>query len=294
MFFSTDYLGDDKIDLREYIKRQHFKLLKGDPKVLKEAISPYFLRRRKKDALPDLPEKVHEEIWLDLKEKQREHYDLAERKGVINLNELGDRVTVQHVLALITKLKQICNLDPVSKEGCKLEYLEEQLEELTEVGDKALVYSQYPMKTLAQIEARLSRFNPLLYHGTLPGKVRDKIVEDFQEKDDHQVLLMSVKAGGLGLTLTRANYVFHFDRWWNPATATQAEDRTHRIGQTKTVFVISLFTVGTIEERIQQILERKRHLFDEIVDDLSMTDLKKVMTEEELFGLFNLKKVKRE
>lgn len=262
------------------------------PLKVKEAIKPYFLRRRKTDVLPELPEKIYEEIWLELSSAQREAYNKAEQEGIIALNEHGYSITVQHILALITKLKQICNLDPISKESCKLDYLLEKLEEISEQDDKALVFSQYPEKTLKFLEPALKRFNPLVYHGALSDYQRDKIIKRFQEEEENKVILMSVKAGGLGLTLTRANYVFHFDLWWNPAVATQAEDRVHRIGQKKTVFVTSLFTVDTIEERIQNLLKRKRELFKEVIDDLSDTNLSKVLTEEELFSLFNLQKAK--
>src|SRR5262249_9589571 len=110
----------------------------------------------------------------------------------------------------------------------------------------------------------------------------------FQQEEENRVLLMSTKAGGLGITLTRASYVFHVDMWWNPASAAQAEDRVHRIGQEKTVFVTTSLTVGTVEERIQEIIARKRELFKRVIDDLSDANLSAALTEEELFGLFNL------
>jgi superfamily II DNA or RNA helicase len=260
------------------------------PKKVSEAIRPYFLRRRIKDVLPELPEKLYEEKWLELSPSQREAYNKAEREGIVALNEQGDSISIQHVLALITKLKLICNIDQITKESCKLEYLLEQLEGVTEQGDKALVFSQYPEKTLAYLEPELRRFNPLLYHGALSDVRREYIIKTFQELDDNKILLMSVKAGGLGITLTRANYVFHFDLWWNPSVAEQAEGRVHRIGQTKTVFVNYLFTRNTIEERIENLLKRKRALFKSVIDDLSDTKLTQVLTEEELFGLFGLKK----
>ena len=263
------------------------------PQKVKEAIKPYFLRRRKADVLDDLPAKNCDEIWLELSSAQREAYDKAEREGVVSLNEKGDLVTVQHVLALITKLKQICNYEPVTKESCKLEYLIGQLENIAEENAKVLIFSQYPEKTLKSIEPELKQFSPLVYHGTLSDSQRDKIVDDFQNKEECKALLMSVKAGGLGLTLTRANYVFHFDLWWNPAIAVQAEDRAHRIGQKKTVYVTSLFTLNTIEQRIQNLLKRKRELFASVIDDLSDTNLSKALTEDELFSLFNLQKGKR-
>ncbi len=262
------------------------------PQRVKAAIKPYFLRRRKIDVLDDLPAKNCDEVWLDLTPAQREAYDRAEKEGVIALNEQGDSVTVQHVLALITKLKQICNVEPISKESCKLEYLMEQLPEIIEQGGKSLIFSQYPDKTLKFLEPELRQFSPLVYHGMLSDTQRDKIIDDFQNKDNCKALLMSVKAGGLGLTLTRANFVFHFDLWWNPSVAAQAEDRAHRIGQKKSVYVTSIFTVNTIEEKIQLLLKRKRKLFASVIDDLSDTNLSVTLDEEELFGLFNLQKGK--
>lgn len=259
------------------------------PAVIKHAIKPYFLRRRKADAL-SLPEKVHEEAWLELTPTQKAAYDRAEREGVVALNEHGDAVTIQHVLALITKLKQICNRDPVTGESCKLEYLKDKLQKADEQGDKALVFSQYPDKTLRFIAKELQEYNPLIYHGGLSDSQRDGNVNAFQDQESNKVLLISVRAGGLGLTLTRANYVFHYDLWWNPATAAQAEDRAHRIGQRKTVFVTTLLAVDTIEERIQNLLKQKRELFKIVVDDLSDTNLSSALSEEELFGLFNIQK----
>ena len=271
-------------------------LLKEDdvatPSRVKVAIRPYLLRRRKRDALPELPEKVCDEIWLELSPAQTDAYNRAEEEGIVELNSHGDRVTIQHVLALITKLKQICNLEPVSGESCKLEYLLEELEGISEQGDKALVFSQYPEKTLSFLQPELERFRPLVYHGSMSESQRDAVVTKFQREEENRVFLISVKAGGLGLTLTRANYVYHFDLWWNPSVSVQAEDRTHRIGQKKTVFVTSVLTAGTIEEKIQNMLNKKRELFKAIVDDLSDTNLSKVLTKEELFGLFKLAKPK--
>lgn len=177
------------------------------PWMVRDAIKPNFLRRRKTDALPDLPDKLHNEIWLELTSGQRETYDRAEREGKVALNAQGDQVTVQHVLALITKLKQICNMDPVSGESCKLEYLTEQLEDISEQDDKALVFSQYPRKTLDALLPRLRGFSPLVYDGSIPDAKRDDVIQRFQNGEENRVLLMSVRAGGLGLTLTRANYV---------------------------------------------------------------------------------------
>jgi SNF2 family DNA or RNA helicase len=259
------------------------------PWMVREAIKPHFLRRRKKEALPHLPEKVCEEAWLELTDSQRLTYEKAEREGIVELNEQGDQITVQHVLALITKLKQICNVDPVSKESSKLEFVREKLEEIVQEDDKALIFSQYPQKTVPHLRSQLQEFCPLEYSGALSDTERDSVTKRFNDDGQIKVLLMSVKAGGLGLTLTRANYVFHFDLWWNPAVASQAEDRAHRIGQRKTVFVTYLYTVDTIEERIQSLLRRKRELFRELIDDLSDTNLERVLSKEDLLSLFNIK-----
>lgn len=265
----------------------------NSPIKVKRVIKDYIKRRRKTDALPDLPEKVCEDIWLELTDAQRETYERVEQGGIVDLNEKGDYVTVQHVLALITKLKQICNIDPQSGESCKLEHLIEKLPEIIEQGDKALVFSQYPEKTLKVIEPKLQRFEPLIYHGSLSDSKRDDIIKTFEESEGKHVLLMSVKAGGLGITLTRANHVFHFDLWWNPSTAEQAEGRADRIGQPKRVFVTSLFTRDTVEQRIQNILEGKRGIFEAVIGDLSDRNLKKCLSEEELFSVFNIQKAKK-
>jgi HJR/Mrr/RecB family endonuclease len=169
-----------------------------------------------------------------------------------------------------------------------MEYLREQLEELVDNEEKALVFSQYPGKTLREIEPDLEDFEPQMFHGQLSDRQRDRVVREFQEQDESKVLLMSVRAGGVGLTLTRANHVFHFDLWWNPAVARQAEGRAHRIGQQKPVFVKTLYTVGTIEERIHNLLAEKEALFQQVIDDLSDTSLTNLLTEEDLFGLFDL------
>lgn len=261
-------------------------------KLVKERMKPYFLRRRKKDVEKDLPDKEQHPEWIELTPNQRASYDKAEQEGIVTLNELGDKKTIQHYFALITHLKQICNFEVESGESAKLDLLKEKLESIKEQGDKALVFSQFPNKTLKFLQPHLKKFKPLLYHGGLSDRQRENLLKKFIEEADNTVFLMSVRAAGLGINLQRANYVFHFDQWWNPATSAQAEDRTHRIGQKKTVFVTTIQTFNTIEERICQLLARKKALFQEVVDDLSDTDLRKVLTEDDLMELFGIKKGK--
>jgi HJR/Mrr/RecB family endonuclease len=162
---------------------------------------------------------------------------------------------------------------------------------ITEEGRKALVFSQFPNQTLKKILPSLSEFNPILYDGSLSDIRRSKIIDDFQSNPECKVLLISLKAGNSGITLTNANYVFQFDSWWNPAISAQAVDRAHRIGQKNTVFEKVLLTNDTIEERIFEILKKKKKIFNDIVDNLSDTELlTEALTEKEIYGLFGLKK----
>ena len=285
---------EDLITICETIKPDIFE--KVNPYIysqLIDAYKPIFLRRKKEDALKDLPPKITKEVWLDLLPSQRKRYDLAEKQGIIDLEGKGEELSIQHILALITKLKQICNYDIIENESCKLDYLVEELEKLTAQGDKALVFSQYPNETLKKLLPHLKQYNPEIYDGSLSDLKRTKIVDDFQQTDNSKLLLLSLKAGNAGITLTRANYVYHFDLWWNPAVSAQAVDRAHRIGQTKTVFERLLLAEDTIERRIYNILAEKKKLFSEIVDGLSDTDLlTQTLTESEIFGLFGLSKKK--
>ena len=280
---------EDLTTIFSYLKPGLFhKIETRNNNLVKTLIKPFVLRRTKGAVLKLLPQKIHNQVYLDLDSNQRVVYNRVEREGITRLNERGNEVTITHVLALISKLKQICNIEPISGESCKLEYLEDMLTNLTETKDKMIVFSQYPKKTLELIEQRLKRFNPAFYDGSLTSRQRERVLTSFREDENIRVLLISLKAGSLGLTLTTANYVTHFDSWWNPAIMSQAEDRTHRIGQKKAVFVTSLIAKNTVEERIQKILEEKQTLFREVVGEVSDYRLANIMTEKELFGLFGL------
>ncbi len=278
---------EDVVSIFAYLRPRMLRISDAEkPWLVKKRIAPYFLRRRAADVLDDLPDKISQEVSIELGDSQRRSYDIAyaEARGSLQKNR-----TRMNALASITRLKQICNIDPATGESSKFEYLVEKLEELSDQGGKALVFSQYPNKTLKQLLPRLQQYDPMVFDGSLSDGQREALVTKFQAADDRSVFLMSVKAGGTGLTLTEANHVFHFDMWWNPATAKQAEGRAHRIGQDKTVFVKTLYTVDTIEERIREILRRKDALFTEVIDDLSVAVVAHRMTDEELFGLFDLK-----
>lgn len=247
------------------------------------------LRRKKEDVLDDLPDKSVYDLWLQLEGRQRETYDRAEQLGVIHLRGLGETITITHVLALIQRLKQICNVCPETGASVKLDDLRERLEQIAAEGQRALVFSQYVHDEfgVGGIVRRLDGLSPLAYHGGLSPREKDEVVSRFKESDRHKALVLSLRAGGQGLNLQEASYVIHFDRWWNPAVERQAEDRTHRLGQKNAVTVYRYICENTIEERIDQILRTKRHLFDKYVDKVSI-DPGKLLGEKEIFGLFGL------
>jgi SNF2 family DNA or RNA helicase len=253
------------------------------------------LRRKKADVLPQLPPKTVSEVVLRLAKRQRETYDDAEKNGVRYLRELGQTARITHVLELIQRLKQICNFCSLSGESVKLDDIEERLGTLVAEGHRALLFSQYTDSDygVGAVEERLSRFQPLTYTGALSTVARDRVIQRFKIHPEHKLLVLSLRAGGQGLNLQQASYVFHFDRWWNPAMEHQAEDRSHRFGQTLPVTVYKYVCEDTIEERIDGILRKKQALFDQLVDDVSL-DLQKHLTAGELFGLFGLEAPPRE
>jgi SNF2 family DNA or RNA helicase len=247
------------------------------------------LRRKKSEVLSELPAKTVHDVWIDLAPEQRRAYERAERKGVVYLRELGAEATVQHVLALIQKLKQICNFCPETGASAKADDLTERVAEIAAEGEKVLVFSQFVDEGygIKAIERRLRPLRPLVYVGGQSAAERDRVVDAFMGEERHPVLLLSLKAGGHGLNLHRASYIIHFDRWWNPAVERQAEDRVHRLGQTRAVTVYRYICADTIEERIDSLLRYKQELFDRYVDDVTI-DLDRLLTRSEIFGLFGL------
>jgi SNF2 family DNA or RNA helicase len=247
------------------------------------------LRRRKVDVLDQLPPKTFTTLDLELSGAQRAAYDKAEQEGVIQLKALGPEVRISNVLELITRLKQLCNVDPGSGQSAKLDDLFERIGTLTEQGHRALVFSQFTTQEhgVGLIANRLQQFNPLTYTGGMDTDARDRVIQRFLNDERHRVLVLSLRAGGQGLNLQQASYVFHFDRWWNPAVERQAEDRSHRMGQTVPVTVYAYRCVKTVEQRIDEVLNKKQHMFDAVVDSVSM-DVDQTLTKQELLGLFDL------
>ncbi|MCL6546374.1 MAG: SWF/SNF helicase family protein, partial [Bryobacteraceae bacterium] len=239
----------------------------------------------KSRCLPTCPPRLVREAYVELGPAQQEAYRLAEERGVLRLAGLGAECTIRHVFELVLRLKQICNFDPATGESAKLERLQADLEEVAASGQKALVFSQY-VETLETLRARLASFQPLVYHGRVPHRERERLLARFREDRTARLLLLSYGTGGVGLNLQCARYVFLFDRWWNPAVEDQAINRAHRIGAAGSVTVTRFLTLDTIEERIDQVLEHKRELFHTILSSAQPCRLG--LSPHELLGLFRL------
>jgi SNF2 family DNA or RNA helicase len=224
------------------------------------------LRRRKEAVAQELPAKTVVDVSLELGAAQRGSYRELERTGLLRLKQQGESLRVTHVLALLTRLKQVCNFCPRTGESAKLDFLRPQIAEILASGRQALVFSQFAderagvRRLAAELGAAAAAFD-----GSLSFSARDTMVRRFTAAEI-PVLAISLKAGGVGLNLQNASYVFHFDRWWNPAAEWQAEDRAHRIGQALPVTVYRLTCAGTLEERIHAILKAKEGLFQQVVD----------------------------
>jgi SNF2 family DNA or RNA helicase len=258
---------DDLISILDFVAPGRF-----DPSQymvgLRRLLAEVQLRRRREDVLHDLPPKTISTRLLGLIAAQRTAYQRAETEGIMRLRALGVDLRITHVLELILRLKQICNFCPESDHSAKLDDLAHRLAEAVANGQRALVFSQFagPHFGARRLYQALAPFHPLLLTGELNAESRAGVVRRFQDSDRHKVLVLSLRAGGIGLNLTGASHVFHFDRWWNPAVETQAEDRVHRIGQTRPVQVHAYLCADTIEERIADILEEKRALFADMID----------------------------
>jgi SNF2 family DNA or RNA helicase len=279
-----DFLNPGYLGPRNFFQRRFAVPIEryGDTaslQTLRSLVQPFILRRLKTDRtiIQDLPEKQEMTVFCGLSAEQAALYQQAVDQS---LREIESAAGIQRhgmILALLVKLKQICNhpaqflkaaaLTPEHRSG-KLERLEEMLEELLAEGDRTLIFTQFAEwgKLLkAHLEKQFDREVLFLYGGT-SKKNREEMVDRFQsDPQAPRIFILSLKAGGVGLNLTRANHVFHFDRWWNPAVENQATDRVFRIGQTRNVQVHKFVCTGTLEERIHELIESKKALSEQIV-----------------------------
>jgi SNF2 family DNA or RNA helicase len=267
----------------------------GARTVLRQITAPFILRRLKRDPeiIADLPDRVESKVFCNLTPEQAALYAAELRKLDAGLDASAGLARRGLVLATLTRLKQICNhpthyltgvegvqagdtgsaqpgaagpLAEARRSG-KLLRFDALIEEVVANGECALVFTQYAvMGTLLQNHLRelLGSEIPFL-HGGISREMRGAMIERFQSEEGPPVFILSLKAGGTGLNLTRANHVFHFDRWWNPAVENQATDRAHRIGQTRNVFVHKFICTGTLESRIDALIESKLSLAEDVV-----------------------------
>ena len=265
----------------------------GDPHktaTLRRLVRPLVLRRLKSDrgVIRDLPDKVVQRAWVQLSEEQASLYQSVVDESLRTVDGAEGIERKGLVLTMLTRLKQVCNhpaqalgerptaasttvpaaaVADSERRSPKLARLCALLDEVLAAGDAALVFTQYRQMgdlLAAHLRARLGAAVPFL-HGGVATERRAELVRAFQADDGPPVFLLSLKAGGTGLNLTRASHVFHFDRWWNPAVEDQATDRAYRIGQRKSVQVHTFVTVGTLEERIAEMIEAKRSLAGEVI-----------------------------
>ena len=286
-FLNPKVLGDEpffrqryRLPIERYGDMSSLRDLKG-------RVSPFILRRLKTDKsiISDLPEKVELSEWVGLAPEQKKLYNktVEESLDAIARAPLGQKHG--QVLALLTRLKQICNHpalalkeDPHAADAsffkafaarsAKVQRLEEILDEVIEAGDRALLFTQFAEwghLLKAHLEHKWRQEVPFLYGNTSKSE-RQAMVDRFQDDPrGPQLFLLSLKAGGVGLNLTRASHVFHIDRWWNPAVENQATDRAYRIGQQNRVLVHKFITSGSVEERIDRMIKEKSKLAEDIV-----------------------------
>ena len=260
----------------EFLRRTDIRGFGGIDTLLRRT-RPFILRRTKDMIADELPPRVEADLYLEMTPKQRALYQrtVEEVKGAVDaaFRERNPGQARMIALTAILRLRQICLCPTLLSPGSgasspKLECLAEQLVELKDEGHSALVFSQFT-SYLDIIEAGLKshRLPYLRLDGSTPVAKRKDLVNRFQKSDDPLVFLISLKAGGKGLNLTRATYVYHLDPWWNPAVENQASDRAHRIGQTAKVTVTRLLMRHTVEEKMMALKERKLKLYRALLDD---------------------------
>lgn len=245
---------------------------------LRKLTYPFLLRRTKEQVAKDLPEKTETVLFCEMGADQRKIYDAYRsmyREQIMGMiDERGIERSTMHILQGLTKLRQICDSPAILNEEERYHNYSIKLDELTReitenVGNhKALIFSQFlGMLALIRKELEAKGIPYAYFDGSSSSAERERNIQEFQNNESCRVFLISLKAGGIGLNLTAADYVYIVDPWWNPAVEQQAIDRTHRIGQTKNIFAYRLICKDTIEEKMLVLQERKRALANELVSD---------------------------
>nr|MCU0550914.1 DEAD/DEAH box helicase [Leptolyngbya sp. Prado105] len=287
-FLNPGYLGKEA----QFRKAFEIPIQKNNDRtqsaILKQLVEPFILRRVKTDPaiIQDLPDKVEQKLYCNLTKEQASLYEAVVKDILKQIDSTEGIQRKGMILATLLKLKQICNhpmqflqdeSEFLPERSHKLQRLSEMIQEAISEGESVLVFTQF-----AEIGSALEKYlkhqhyrTYYLYGGTARSK-REQMIAEFQDPEtEPAIFILSIKAGGVGITLTKANHVFHFDRWWNPAVEDQATDRAFRIGQKKNVFVHKFVALGTLEERIDQMIEDKKKLASTIVgsDESWLTEL---------------------
>ena len=297
-FLNPGYLGSQKAFRTRFARPIERYQDQEAAAQLRKLVRPFILRRVKTDPtiIQDLPEKLENKVYCTLTPEQATLYQAVVEDAMLQVEEAKGIQRKGLVLSMLLRLKQICNHpaqflgdgSALPGRSGKLARLGEMLEEVLSVGERALVFTQF-----AEMGALLQKYlqdlfggEVLFLYGGTPARQRDRMIARFQEeRHGPAIFVLSLKAGGLGLNLTRANHVFHFDRWWNPAVENQATDRAFRIGQTKDVWVHKFVCVGTLEERIDELIESKKALAESVIGtgeawltELSTDQLRELVT----------------
>lgn len=275
-FLNPGILGPFNYFSKKFVSSIEKEGNEEDTKHLKNIVRPFILRRTKDQVATDLPNKTEKIVYCEMSEEQKQKYESIKslfRNELLNsIHENGFKKSNFMILNGLIKLRQIANhpvladADYLGLSG-KFEQITQSLHNVLESGHKVLVFSQF-VQHLALIKTYLDGQGLPYYYiaGNVPAMERKQLVDKFQNKSEAAIFLISLKAGGTGLNLTAADYVFLLDPWWNPAVERQAMDRTHRIGQNKPVFVYKFITKDTIEEKIVNLQEKKQKVSDDILD----------------------------
>ncbi|MFC4618967.1 DEAD/DEAH box helicase [Camelliibacillus cellulosilyticus] len=276
-FLNPGYLGSLAAFRREFINPIERKRDESRSNQLKRLIQPFLLRREKTDKriIDDLPDKNETKVYCHLSEAQASLYQSVVEDLTKKMQSAAGIRRKGLILSTLTRLKQVCDhpdllikTDKVQSESGKLRRFFELIDPILRADESVLVFTQYVKmgKLLSQVIAEKHPECPLYFlHGSVPANKREDMIQSFQSENGRGVFILSLKAGGFGLNLTSANHVVHYDRWWNPAVEEQATDRTYRIGQARDVHVYKLISEGTLEKRIDELIEKKKGLANQIL-----------------------------
>jgi SNF2 family DNA or RNA helicase len=299
-FLNPGFLGSQSAFRKRFFLPIQVYSDQGAANRLRRITAPFLLRRLKTDKsiIADLPEKQEMKVFCNLTKEQASLYEAVVRDAQEAIESAEGIKRKGLVLTALMKLKQVCNHpaqflkdnSAIPGRSGKLARLAEMLEETLEVDDRSLLFTQFTEMghIIRQHLQETFGFEVPFLHGGTPKKQRDQMVECFARPNGPRIFLLSLKAGGTGLNLTSASHVFHFDRWWNPAVENQATDRAFRIGQTKNVQVHKFLCAGTVEEKIDEMIERKKDVAGRVVGtgEAWLTELSNA----ELRNLFVLRK----